>query len=194
MNNCNPNPRPSTSRSAMLILFVLLSHLSLSCDSGLDASYDAFRDQVPAVCKDFCEEKVACERAVGDGDSLDDDAFTSQVHFCEIECGAYASEGAYVWRDDASGYSDRIYTDHLDGAMVMDAFDCLYEMGAYRCVDNGTEYIHQFNPAARNVCDASNDCIDGFAVDHAYYWSASTDGLGGACYKSGSDFIDAIFF
>lgn len=167
--------------------------MACACDTDLEASYDDFRDQVPPVCKDFCEEKVACERVEGTG-IFDDEVFTSQVHLCEVECAAYAIEGVYVWRQDSTGVAARYYEWHVDGGSVLNAFGCLYDMGAYRCVNTGSAYEHELNPAARNVCDAANECVADFLVDHRYYWAASSDGLGGSCNKSGSDFIESIFF
>lgn len=164
-----------------------------ACDDSLDESYADFRDNVPSVCKDYCEEMAACGRPTSTGD-LEQDQFAAEVHRCEVTCASFGVEGAYVWYRDNSSGADRVYVDHLSGDMVMDAFSCLYGYGAYRCVARGGTYILEFNPPARNVCEAANDCTASFEMNVSYSWKSDSSGVGGSCQRTGNEFTDSSFF
>lgn len=175
-------------------MFLLIGVIWLAaCETELDAAYDEFRDQTPIVCKDYCEEKIACERPKGGG-PLDTEVFAAQVHLCEVECATYAVEGAYIWSDDSSGMFDRMYDKHATGQEVLNAFECLYNMGAYRCVDTSNGLVHLLKPPTSTICEEATQCISPMKANYQYYWSVNPEGIGGSCSGSGSDSIEAIFF
>ena len=169
--------------------------LEAGCQSDLDAAYDDYRAQAPSVCKDYCEEKIACENTsyTSTGEELDN-SFAAKIHQCVTYCTSYAVEGAYVWNSGINLGYDRNYREFIDGDMLFDGFECLYNMGAYRCVKTGSAYVHKFNAPVKSVCEASNSCITGFNVDYSWYWQINSNGIGGTCKHRGTDNIDAIFF
>ncbi len=165
----------------------------VGCTADLEPAYDDFRAQVPPVCKDYCEEKVACERESATGPS-DDEAFAAAVHECIMRCGTLAVEGAFVWHTDPSGEFERYYDEGIDGDTLMDGFDCLYAMGAFRCVQGTTGYIHRLNPPVQSICVSANSCLADYGIDFSLFWDATATDIGGTCVRAGSDHIDALFF
>ncbi|MBN2714425.1 MAG: hypothetical protein JXX14_01145 [Deltaproteobacteria bacterium] len=171
----------------------LVLWVSTGCDRSLEDAYDTYLDNTPAVCKDYCEEKAACGRPSSTGD-YEKAEFASDVHMCEVACAAYGAEGAYVWYADPGGSYDRVLYDYLGGDEVMDVFNCLYGIGAFRCVIRAGEYDIEFSPPARNICESANECINGLGLEMTYSWATGSDGVGGSCQQYGGDVIDAMFF
>ena len=163
-----------------------------ACDNSLDETYADFRDNVPSVCKDYCEEMAACGRPSTAGE-YEQDQFAAEVHRCEVDCASYGVEGVYVWYRDTN-LADQVYVDHLSGDAVMDAFACLYGYGAYRCVAQDGDYVLEFNPPARNICDVANDCIASFGMNVSFTWRSDSSGVGGSCQRNGNEFTDSSFF
>ena len=172
---------------------VLLLTAATGCDSALKDAYENFLDNTPPICKDYCEEQAACGRMSGTGE-YEQEQFASDVHVCEVQCGAYAAEGAFAWYPDPNNEYDRVVFDYLSGDEVMDIFSCLYGKGAYRCVIRDGDYSVEFSPPARNICEVVNECVDDYDLKLNYSWLENSEGLGGSCQQSGGDFIDAVFF
>jgi hypothetical protein len=177
-----------------IVIFIAASAIfALGCDSPLKMAYDDFRKQAPAVCKDYCEEKVACELPSSFG-PVYNEAFAALIRQCTVKCTAVAADGAYVWQSDPDGYYDRIYSDYIDADTLMEGFECVYKLGAYRCVDTGDSNVHKFTPPVTSICEMSNDCIAPFGVDVHYKWHINSGNAGGSCRKEGSMHIDVDFF
>lgn len=180
-----------------LVLIGILGVVSVFCVGGcneeLKAAYDAFRAQAPPICKDYCEEKVVCEWPYSEG-PMETDAFSSAVRRCITLCSSYAVEGAYVYRPETVETYERYYDDYLTGNTLMDGFECIYYLGAYRCVDMGDTNEHKFNPPVNSYCVASNDCLAQFGLDYSVRWQQDSSGIGGSCIREGNQYIDAIFF
>ncbi|MBN2803622.1 MAG: hypothetical protein JXR91_11045 [Deltaproteobacteria bacterium] len=176
-----------------LILLTML--LFAACQSDLDVAYDDFLSKAPLVCKDYCEEKNSCERATDSSlGTYDQDSFTTKIHQCIAICTSYKAEGAYIWNDASSLGYDRNYYDFIDGDSLFTGYECLYNLGAYRCVNSNDVYTHKLNAPTSVVCEESNNCLAPFNIDYSFYWSVNPDGFGGSCKTRGTDNIDAIFF
>ena len=124
------------------------------------------------------------------------DAFSAAIRMCTAQCAALSSEGAYVWQKDPAGSYERLYDVHLDGDLLFTGFSCLYNLGAYRCVTPlGTSVsTHRLNPPVKSICERAAECLDAYGVNYSLRWVADSTGLGGTCSRTGTDYVEAIFF
>ena len=175
------------------LVVALLLPTAIGCDRELEDAYDNFLDKTPFVCKNYCGDQAACGRMTGTGE-YESDQYQSEVHLCEVECTAYAAEGAYVWHDELGDNYDRVLFEHISGDEFMDLVDCMDGIGAFRCVLRDGDYRMAFSPLVSNICEAANECVDHLDLKLSYQWLENTEGLGGVCQQTGGDFIDAVFF
>jgi hypothetical protein len=171
-------------------LAALAAALSLfGCDAKLVQAIDDVRAAAPNACKDYCEDKLACEWPAASG-AEENDAFSAGVQRCTVDCAYYMGMGAYAVRN---GVEDLDYFDHLSGGTVRRVLECALESGTFRCADGTPTDVHVFGGVVQSMCEDGDACLEELGIDQHLVWTPSAEG-GGTCASQGTEWIDAEFF
>jgi hypothetical protein len=172
-----------------LALIVSLAAASLACEQDLGQAFENVRAAAPAVCKDYCEEKASCEWPKADGPE-EDAAYSYRIRQCTVSCAWYMSEGSFV-TEYTPALEQIDYVDSISGGAIEDALKCVYDAGAYHCVENedGPD-SHVFEPRLEIQCETCADCLESLGIDFTLRWD--TNG-GGSCVPDGQQRVDQPF-
>ena len=175
-----------------LSILALLLPVVIGCENDLHAALEQVRSAAPNVCKDFCEDKLACEFPSADGDE-EDKAFAAAIRRCTINCAWYMDDGAYVIEvNDPT--EKKVYEDHVTGAMLQDMLKCSFYAGVFLCTEQESgEDLLLINPLVQSMCIDANNCLSLLEIDHEMDWTPLTDG-GGECTTSGDQIIESMFY
>ena len=175
-----------------LSILAMLLPVMIGCENDLHAVLDQVRAAAPNVCKDFCEDKLACEFPAADGDK-EDMAFAAAIRQCTINCAWYMDEGAYVV---AVGDPEekKVYEDHVTGTMLKDMLKCSFYAGVYLCTeqDGGVDLL-MVNPLVQSMCIDADNCLSLLKIDQEMEWTPFTEG-GGECTVLGDQAIESMFY
>jgi hypothetical protein len=161
-----------------------------ACETDLSAALDDVRATVPEVCKDYCEDLLTCEwNSTVDG--LFEEAFSAAVRRCTIDCAFFVDEGAFVteWLAFAGKTA---YVSHVDGAAIEDALVCLFDLGAYACMEGESADTHGLSPVSETQCKAAATCLAGLDTDMSLTWHVGSDG--GSCVHGGLQSLTVDYF
>jgi len=188
--------RVDTSTRAAILAVEALIVFCAACDPTAGETYDDFRAMAPLTCKDYCEERTSCEWRGVSLSPEDQDAFSAAVRLCETACTGSSVEGGYVYHLEnfGDGVEYHNYDELIEGGELISGFECLYNAGAYRCVDAGGFYVHQLQPPVLSICEYANQCIAAFGIDYSLSWTPDPSGLGGVCTRGGTEYVNALFF
>jgi hypothetical protein len=181
------------SRLAAALVAALAAVLLPACETDLSAALDDVRAVAPEVCKDYCEDELTCEwRSTSDG--LFEEAFSSEVRRCIIDCAFLVDEGAYVSEWSAFEGKPR-YVAHVAGSTVEDVLACLFDLGAYACVEGEDEApdSHELGPITESQCKAAATCLVGLGTDATLTWHVAGDGTG-TCVPGGLQGLSVDLF
>jgi hypothetical protein len=162
----------------------------VGCEQELGEAFENVRAAAPAVCKDYCEEKTACEWPKAEGPE-EDAAFSSKIRQCTVNCAWYMSEGAYVVEYSAA-LEQTEYVGKVSGGVVKDTLGCVYDSGSYHCAENEDgPSSHVFEPRIEVQCETVAECVEALGIDFTFVWNSSG---GGTCAPSGEQRIENPFF
>ena len=175
-----------------LSILAMFLPVLIGCENDLHAIFDQVRSAAPNVCKDFCEDKLACEFPAADGDE-EDKAFAAAIRRCTINCAWYMDEGAYVIEVE-DPLEKKTYEDHVTGAMLEDMLKCSFYEGVFLCTEQESgEDLLMLNPLVQSMCIDADNCLSLLRIDQEMEWTPFTDG-GGECIVSGDQTIESMFF
>jgi hypothetical protein len=180
-------------REAALAALAATALALAGCESGLAELIDDLRAGAPTVCKDYCEDKLACEWPAADG-AEEERAFSEGVQRCTVECAFDMGKGTYAVRmieDEEEPELD--YFAAVSGDTLGGVLECAMESGAFRCTEGEPNDVHVFGGVVESACEAADECLDGLGVDQHVRWFEATEG-GGDCLASGDEWIAADYF
>jgi hypothetical protein len=163
-----------------------------ACETDLSAALDNVRSVVPEVCKDYCEDRLTCEwRSTSDG--LFEEAFSSAVRRCVIDCAFVMDEGAFVTEWSIIEQKPR-YVEHVEGGTVEDVLTCLFGLAAFACAESEGDApdTHDLIPATEAQCKAAATCLVGLGTDASLTWHVGSDG--GSCQSGGAQGLTVDYF
>jgi hypothetical protein len=164
---------------------------ALGCEADLVEAIDELRAAAPTVCKDYCEDKLACEWPTAEGVE-EEAAFSEGVERCTVDCAFYMGKGAYVVRD---GVEMVEYFDSVSGSTLLSALECAMENGTFRCTEGDPNDVHVFGGIVESMCEDADECLDLLDIDQHLEWIPSPEPEGGGtCVATGDEWIDADFF
>jgi hypothetical protein len=161
-----------------------------ACETDLSTALDDVRASVPEVCKDYCEDQLTCEwNSTGDG--LFEEAFSAAVRRCIIDCAFFMDEGAFVteWMPLEEKTA---YVSVVEGSVVEDVLSCLFELGAYACLEGESADTHGLSPVSESQCKAAATCLAGLGTDASLTWHVGSDG--GSCVPGGAQGLTTDYF
>ncbi|MCK9459308.1 MAG: hypothetical protein M0R80_06680 [Proteobacteria bacterium] len=160
-----------------------------ACDEDLVDAIDNLRASAPNACKDYCEDKLACEWPAAEG-TVENDAFAAGVQRCTVDCAFYMGLGAYAARNGLEGLE---YFEHVSGGRLEDTLECALASGGFRCADGSPDDTHVFGAVVQSMCEDADACLGKLEIDQHLVWTPTTEG-GGACVATGTEWLDAEFF
>jgi hypothetical protein len=160
-----------------------------ACDADLVDAIDNLRASAPNVCKDYCEDKLACEWPTAGG-SAENDAFSAGVQRCTVDCAFYMGMGAYAARNGLEGLE---YFERISGGKLEDALECALASGGFRCTDGSPTDTHVFGAVVQSMCEDADTCMGKLGIDQHLVWTPAAEG-GGTCAAMGTEWLDAEFF
>jgi len=178
-----------STRTAGLAALMTAALALYGCDAELVEAIDDLRAAAPTVCKDYCEDKLACEWPTAVG-AEEEAAFSAGVQRCTVDCAFYMGKGAYVVRTTVM-VTD--YFDAVSGGALCDALECAVERGTFRCTEGEPNDIHVFGGVVQSMCENADACLEELSVDQHLVWTPYAEG-GGTCAAAGTEWIDAEFF
>jgi hypothetical protein len=102
-------------------------------------------------------------------------------------------EGAFVTELSLLEQKPR-YVTHVGGGALEDVLACLFELGAYACVEGEEEGpdIHELGPITESQCKAAATCLVALGTDATLTWHVGSDG--GTCVPGGFQSLSVDFF
>jgi hypothetical protein len=181
----------SKKKAIPLMLLAVALGATTGCDTELGQAFDDVRAAAPAVCKDYCEEKIACEWPKADGPE-EDAAFSSRIRECTVTCAWHMSDGAYV-TEYVPAIEETQFVDKTAGKALTKALDCLYDLGAFHCNENeDPPDTFMFEPRIETQCEFSADCIDALGIALTLVWDET--GASPTCLFQGEQSLEIPFF
>jgi len=174
-----------------VIVAVLAAALALAgCDATLAEAIDDLRAAAPNACKDYCDDKLACEWPAASG-TEENDAFSAAVQRCTVDCAFSMGMGAYAAREGVE--EDLDFFDHVSGRTLKGVLECGLESGSFRCTAGDPNDVHVFGGVVESICEDADACLAELDIDQHLVWTPSPEG-GGTCAVMGEEWLDAEFF
>jgi len=178
--------------SRAVIPCIAAAILAVGCEDDLQQAFEDVRAAAPDVCKDYCEEKVACEWYAQDG-AREDDAFSAEIRHCIVDCAWWSANGGYASENDYEA-EEVLVVKHVGGESLASTLSCAYGSGAYRCdTGEGVPSEHLFEPRLESVCLTAAACLEDLGVDFSVAWIPTTADAG-TCEEQGFQELHVPFF